>query len=127
VSRKVTDLPVVLIPHPHVRVDKSVLGGSPHVDGSRVPVRRLWAFYRSGAAVDTLIRRYPKLGAAKIFDALAFAWDNQEVIEADIARENALLERDGSRPSTPKPSAQMQLPFDAAPSVKPKAAPRARR
>ena len=43
-SRKVTDLPVVLIPHPHVRVDKSVLGGSPHVDGSRVPVRRLWAF-----------------------------------------------------------------------------------
>lgn len=123
-TRKVSDLPVVLIPHPHVRVDRTVLGGSPYVDGSRVPVRRLWAFYRNGAGVDTLIRRYPKLGAAKIFDALAFAWDNQEVIEADIARENALLERDGSRPAAAKPSAQMTLPFDAAPA-KQKAAPRA--
>jgi uncharacterized protein (DUF433 family) len=115
VTRQAADLPIVLVPHPHVRVDKTVLGGSPYVDGSRVPVRRLWGFYRSGAGVETLIRRFPKLGAAKIFDALAFAWDNQEVIEADIARENALLEKDGSRPANAKPSTQMALPFDAAP------------
>jgi uncharacterized protein (DUF433 family) len=115
VTRQAADLPIVLVPHPHVRVEKTVLGGSPYVDGSRVPVRRLWGFYRSGAGVETLIRRFPKLGAAKIFDALAFAWDNQEVIEADIARENALLEKDSSRPANAKPSTQMALPFDAAP------------
>lgn len=124
-TRKVSDLPVVLIPHPHVRVDRTVLGGSPYVDGSRVPVRRLWTFYRSGASVETLVRRYPKLGAAKIFDALAFAWDNQEVIEADIAREAALLEKDGVRVANAKPSTQMTLPFDAAPPPKAKAATRA--
>ena len=123
-TRQASDLPIVLVPHPHVRVERQVLGGSPYVAGSRVPVRRLWGFYRSGAGVETLIRRYPKLGAAKIFDALAFAWDNPEVIEADIAREALLLEKDGSPPSNAKPSTQMALPFDAAPPSRAKAPPK---
>lgn len=101
-------LPVVLVPHPHVRLDKGVLGGSPYVVGSRVPVRRLWAFYRSGASVDTLMKRFPKLGAAKIFDALAFAWDNPEVIEADLERESTLLRRKKGQGGAAR---QMDLPF----------------
>lgn len=105
-------LPIVLIPHPHVRLDGNVLGGSPYVAGTRVPVRRLWAFYRSGASVDTLMKRYPQLGAGKIFDALAFAWDNPEVIEADIAREQKLLGGDDStQPSATRSTRQMELPF----------------
>jgi uncharacterized protein (DUF433 family) len=112
VKRRPGELPIVLIPHPHVRVDSNVLGGSPHVAGSRVPIRRLWGFYRSGANVDTLIRRYPQLGPAKVFDALAFAWDNPEVMEADMARESKLLERDPGRSVIGRPSArQMDLPF----------------
>ena len=101
----------MLVPHPHVRVDKNVLGGSPHVVGTRVPVRRLWAFYRGGASVDTLIKRYPQLGAGKVFDALAFAWDNPEVMEADLAREAALLQRDTGKPRAASPLRQMDLPF----------------
>jgi uncharacterized protein (DUF433 family) len=126
VNRKVDDLPIVLVPHPHVRVERTVLAGSPYVVGSRVPVRRLWGFYRSGATVDTLIRRYPKLGAAKIFDALAFAWDNAEVIEADIHRETALLDKDAQAggDATKKPTTQMTLNFDAAPAPKTRAATR---
>ena len=103
-------LPIVLIPHPHVRVDPNVLGGSPYIVGTRVPVRRLWAFYRNGATVDTLIKRYPQLGAAKVFDALAFAWDNPEVIEADLARESQLLQKDAPR-SGGRAGRQMELPF----------------
>jgi uncharacterized protein (DUF433 family) len=94
-----------------VRVDRNVLGGSPYVVGSRVPVRRLWAFYRNGASIDTLIRRYPQLGAAKIFDALAFAWDNTEVIDADIERESRLLGDPGKSAPSSKPARQMELPF----------------
>jgi len=112
VTRRSGVLPIVLIPHPHVRVDPSVLGGSPYIVGTRVPVRRLWAFYRNGATVDTLIRRYPQLGAAKVFDALAFAWDNPEVIEADLAREANLLQKDGPR-SGGRAGKQMELPFTA--------------
>jgi len=99
VARSGDDLPIVLIPHPHVRIDRNVLGGSPFVIGSRVPVRRLWAFYRAGATVEVLIKRYPRLGAGKILDALAFAFDNQEVIERDIAREEELLRTMGESPA----------------------------
>ncbi len=107
-------LPIVLVPHPHVRVDPNVLGGSPHVVGSRVPVRRLWAFHRGGASVETLLKRYPKLGPAKVFDALAFAYDNQAVVDADIAREERLLAQSGAkRPAGLRPLKQIALPFDA--------------
>lgn len=109
-TRKSGNLPIVLIPHPHVRVDPNVLGGSPHIAGTRVPVRRLWAFYRNGATVDTLIKRYPQLGAAKVFDALAFAWDNPEVIEADLFREARLLQKEPTRDAA-RGGKQMELPF----------------
>jgi hypothetical protein len=79
-------------------------------------VRRLWAFYRSGATVEQLIRRFPQLSAAKIFDALAFALDNEEVIEADIQREQEMLKRVSQRlPARPKGAEQMELPFAASP------------
>ena len=105
-------LPVVLVPHPHVRVDKNVLGGSPHVAGSRVVVRRLWAFFKSGATVERILKRYPQLGPAKVFDALAFALDNPEVMEADLKREDEILAKSGER--TRRPAAapeQIELPF----------------
>lgn len=90
-------LPVVLVPHPHVRVDQNVLGGSPYVAGSRVPVRRLWTFFRDGASVERILKRYPQLGPAKVLDALAFALDNPEVIDADVNREQEILARAGHR------------------------------
>src|SRR3954463_14337934 len=105
-------LPRIRVPHPHVRCDASVLGGSPHVVGSRVPVRRLWAWHRGGAAVETLVKRYPNLGPARILDALAFAYDNQELMEADIAREQALFDLAGPDVGA-RPLAQMTFPFEA--------------
>ncbi len=104
-------LPIVLVPHPHIRVDPHVLGGSPHVAGSRVPVRRLWAFFRDGAKVETLLKRYPRLGPAKVLDALAFALDNPEVMEADIERERQLLSDAGLSSSPKRPTDQIELPF----------------
>ena len=102
------DLPVVLVPHPHVRVDPAVLGGSPHVVGSKVPVRRIFAFFRDGAKVETILKRFPQLGAARVFDALAFALDNPEVIDADNARELALL-RQAGQPSGSGPTTGRQM------------------
>ena len=107
------DLPMILVPHPHVRVDPNVLGGSPYVVGSRVPVRRLWSFYRKGVSIDTLLRRFPRLGPAKLLDALAFAYDNEEVILADIQREERLLDREQAAPASKASAAhQMKLPFE---------------
>jgi uncharacterized protein (DUF433 family) len=90
-----------------------VLGGSPYVAGSRVPVRRVYAFFRDGTKVETILKRYPQLGPAKVFDALAFALDNPEVISADIERERTMLAQAGHRPSKVKVSErQMALRFD---------------
>ncbi len=101
-------LPVVLIPHPHVRVDQGVLGGSPYVAGSRVPVRRMFQLFSGGASVERICRRYPQLGPSKVFDALAFALDNPDVIQADIAREQELLERAQRR--APRPADPTEVP-----------------
>ncbi len=104
-------LPRVLIPHPHVRCDSRVLGGSPHVEGSRVPVRRLWAWHRAGASIDTLLKRYPGLGPARVLDALSFCYDNRAVVEADLAREMAAIEATGQKTVGLRPMAQQLLPF----------------
>lgn len=112
-------LPIVLVPHPHVRIEANVLGGSPYVAGSRVLVRRLWAFYRDGSTVETLFKRFPQLGPAQLFDALAFAHDNEAVLEADIAREQEMLRRTSQRlPGRPKGSEQIELPFETVRSAR---------
>jgi uncharacterized protein (DUF433 family) len=105
-------LPVVLVPHPHVRVDANVLGGSPYIAETRVPVRRVWAFFRDGTAVDKILKRFPQIQPAKIFDALAFALDNPEVLEADAAREREMLKRTGQKlPARTHAPEQIELPF----------------
>ena len=105
-------LPRVLVHHPHVRADGHVLGGSPHLIGTRVPVRRLWVWHRGGASVETLVKRYPQLGAARVLDALSFAYDNPELIEADLAREEELFKKRGKL-SKANASSQLALPFGA--------------
>lgn len=81
------------------------------MEGSRVPVRRLWAWHRGGASVETLLKRYPNLGPARILDALAFAYDNQDLVQADIDREQALFEKQGGPTVGARPLAQLSLPF----------------
>src|SRR5215813_7587947 len=102
-------LPPVKVPHPHVEVRSDLLAGSPCVRGTKVPVRRLWAWHRRGISVETLLKRYPQLGPARVLDALAFAYDNTELVEADLARERALM---GSQAeAVPGAMQQEDLPF----------------
>lgn len=77
--------------HPHVEVRDDLLSGSPVVRGTRVPVRRLWSWHRRGITVETLLKRYPQLGPARVLSALAFAYDNEALMDADLARERVLV------------------------------------
>lgn len=93
------------------------------IEGTRVPVRRLFSWHRQGTSVETLLRRYPQLGPARIFDALAFAYDNLDLVTADLVREREALARESVDPSLEEPplsvkaraaaaqAAQAQLPF----------------
>jgi hypothetical protein len=79
-----------------------------------VVVRRLWAFFKNGATVERILKRYPQLGPAKVFDALAFALDNPEVMEADLRREEEILARSGEPAKRPAGAPeQIELPFGA--------------
>jgi len=92
--------PPVRIAHPHVVVGDDA---SPIVAGTRVPVRRLFAWHRQGTSVETLLKRYPQLGPARVLDALAFAYDYLELVMFDLDREKALLEREQrTAPEPPK-------------------------
>jgi uncharacterized protein (DUF433 family) len=85
-------IPTPGIPHPHVVLEDGV----PFVEDSRVPVHRLFSWHRQGTSVETLLRRYPQIGPARILDALAFAYDNQDVIAAAISMEREELERENT-------------------------------
>ncbi|MDB4947223.1 MAG: hypothetical protein JWP97_6757 [Labilithrix sp.] len=104
-----SELPAVRIHYPHVEARPDLLAGSPVVRGTKVPVRRLWAWHRKGVTVETLIKRYPQLGPAKVLGALAFAYDNQDVLEADLDREQRLLDAEAEK--VPGAMAQTALPF----------------
>jgi uncharacterized protein (DUF433 family) len=98
--------PPVRIAHPHVVIGED---GSPVVVGTRVPVRRLFAWHRQGTAVETLLKRYPQLGPARVLDALAFAYDNIELVLYDLDRERALLELEQKTPpEAPKSKRDLQ-------------------
>lgn len=97
-------LPPVRVHHPHVVIDPRILDGSPVVRGSVVPVRRLWAWHRKGVTVATLWARYPSLSHADVLDALAFAYDNEDLIEADLDRERAIMESHRNEDPRPSPS-----------------------
>ncbi len=101
-------LPPVRIPHPHVEIKTD--DGAPFVRGTRIAVRRLFAWHKGGASAETLLRRYPSLGPARLFDALAFAYDNPELLEADIARERTML-KEADLENPPIPMKQEKLPF----------------
>ena len=97
-------LPPVRIPHPHVILDPAIAEGSPVVEGTRVPVRRLFSWHRQGTTVETLLRRYPQLGPARILDALAFAYDNLDLMTADLLREREGLAREQAAMPEPAPT-----------------------
>lgn len=80
-----------VVHHPYVEIRS----GSPYVAGTGIPVRRLFAWHRKGVSVSTLVARYEKSLRGQawvlVLDALSFAYDNRELVEADLERERSIL------------------------------------
>ena len=89
-----------MIAYPHV--DLKWESETPAVTGTRVPVHRLWNWHRKGVTVETLVKRYGALGPAKVLCALAFAYDNQELMEKCLERERQLLDAGAPTPEQQK-------------------------
>ena len=82
----------MIVEHPHVEVVANhSMGVMALVRGTRVPVARLFSWQQNGVTIATLIKRYPQLGPAVVLDALAFAFDNEEMVRADWAKLDAAV------------------------------------
>ncbi len=75
----------IKVQHPHVIRREGVQGGSPIIEGTRIPVSTIIVWYKQGKDVDEIVELYPHLTLAQVHDALSYYFDHQEEMEKEIA------------------------------------------
>lgn len=70
--------------HPYVVQTEGVCGGSARIRDSRIPVRTIAEYLRSGESRADLLHLYPHVEPAAIDDAIGYYVDHQQEIEAEI-------------------------------------------
>ncbi len=72
--------------HPYVEIRPGVCGGQPVITGTRFPVRSVAIqVLRQGLTPEELVREFPHLTLAQVYDALSYYYDHRKEIDADIA------------------------------------------
>ena len=87
----------------NIEQDPARCGGQPVVGGTRVRVGIILGCYRQGMGVEEIVQQYPPLKPADVHDALAYAYDHLDEIEADMAADDeaAAKARHAAGPSDP--------------------------
>ncbi len=65
-------------------------GGRAVVAGTRIRVSVILDCYRQGMTVEEIVQQYPHLRPADVHDALAYAYEHPEEIQADLAADDEL-------------------------------------
>lgn len=63
-------------------------GGRAVIAGTRIRVSVIIWCHRAGMTVEQILRQYPRLRDADVYDALAYAADHPAEIEADLAADD---------------------------------------
>lgn len=61
-----------------------ICGGRAVVAGTRLRVSLILGWHREGMTADEIIRHYPHLRQSDVHDALAYAFDHPDEMEADF-------------------------------------------
>ena len=72
----------------NVETDSTRCGGQPVVSGTRIRVGTILACYRQCMSVEEIVQHYSGLRPADVHDALAYAYDHLDEIEADLAADD---------------------------------------
>ncbi len=76
--QKATDKPK----HPYVVSRKDYCRGSPIIKGTKFPVRSVVAYVlKQGILPEEIVREFPHLPLAQVYDALSYYYDYREDIE----------------------------------------------
>ena len=68
----------------NIEKDSARCGGQPVVAGTRIRVATILACYRQGMGVEEIVQQYPLLKPANVHDALAYAHDHLDEIDAEL-------------------------------------------
>ncbi|ETW95810.1 MAG: hypothetical protein ETSY1_29170 [Candidatus Entotheonella factor] len=63
-------------------------GGRATIAGTRIRVCTILTCYRQGMTIEEIVQQYPHLRPVHIQDALAYAYDHPDEIEADLAADD---------------------------------------
>jgi uncharacterized protein (DUF433 family) len=72
----------------NIETDAIRCGGQPVVAGTRIRVATILACYRQGMGVEEIVQQYVGLRPADVHDALAYAYDHLDEIEAGLAADD---------------------------------------
>ena len=68
--------------HPYIVARNRIQGGEPTIRGSRVPVRSVVQYIlRQGMAPEALVKEFPQLSLAAVYDALSFYYDHRPLVD----------------------------------------------
>jgi uncharacterized protein (DUF433 family) len=73
----------------HLVSHHGVRSGNPIVEGTRIGVHDVVGLVLNGASVDDVVRSFPALTRAQVYECLAYYEDNKAEIEALVARQMA--------------------------------------
>ena len=69
----------------NIEKDPARCGGQPVVAGTRIRVATVLSCYRQGMGVEEIVQQYANLRPADVHDALAYAYEHVDEIEANLA------------------------------------------
>jgi uncharacterized protein (DUF433 family) len=72
----------------NIEKDPARCGGQPVVVGTRIRVATVLTCYRLGMRVEEIVQQYPSLKPADVHDALAYAYEHVDEIDADLAADD---------------------------------------
>jgi uncharacterized protein (DUF433 family) len=72
----------------NIETDPTRCGGQPVVGGTRIRVATILACYRQGMGVEEIVQQYPSLKPGDVHDALAYAYDHLDEIEAGLVADD---------------------------------------
>lgn len=95
---------LVEVSHPHIEQRSGVQGGRPVIKGTRFPVSSIVQNHRRGLSVDHILREFPHLTPAQVYDALSYYYDHREQVDREIQGLTDLKRASRRYPPTLKPS-----------------------
>jgi uncharacterized protein (DUF433 family) len=69
-------------------------GGKPCIRGTRIRVQDIYVWHElQGKSPDDIVSEFPELSLAKVHAALAYFWDHQAEIKAQMKEDRDLIEQ----------------------------------